>query len=538
MSAPDAPPRRPPSFLRVWLPVLLVALWALGVVGIWAWPDPDWAKVYRVVSTFGSAVLLLMLLGIWFVLFSGVRLWVRAVVVLAGVAALLFLPRALVREVHFSGNMVPVVHFRWEPPEQTWLSPADPSALRPVGDLSGAGPDDYPAYRGRRRDGIVQGPALARAWATPKRPVWRHPCGGGYAGFAIAGNAAVTIEQRAGQEVVACYDTATGQERWVYEHPARFSEAMGGDGPRATPTIADGQVYSLGATGHLACLDAATGSKKWSVEILDGEPNVAWGMSGSPLVYDNLVVVNPGRQSDAAKDRALVAYDRATGKLVWSAGNARAGYSSPQLATLAGRRQVLIFDAVGIGGYDAATGKELWRFDDWKTQQGINVAQPLVLDGDRVFISSAYGMGCAMLRVSEADGKWSVKPLWKTTKMRCRFTSPVAYQRHLYGLDEGILVCLDAADGSRKWRGGRYDHGQLLLSGDLLVILAEDGDLALAEATPAAARELGRFHALDGKTWNYPALAGGRAYVRNDHEMACYDLTAPAAPGASAKDTP
>ncbi len=535
MSVTDAPPRRPPTFLRFWLPFLIVGAWALGVVAIWAWPDPDWAKVYRVVSTFSSVVFLFLLLGVWFVLFSGVRLWLRVVVVLGGVAALVFLPGALIREVHFSGSMVPLVHFRWEPAEGTWLSPAAPSALPPIGDLSGAGPDDSPGYRGRDRDGAMKGPPLARVWRTPPRQVWRHACGGGYAGFAVAGNAVITIEQRAGQEAVACYDTGNGLERWVFNYPARFSEAMGGDGPRATPTVADGEVYALGATGHLACLDAATGKVKWQTEILDGEPNIQWGMSGSPLVYDNLVVVNPGRQSDQAKDHALVAYDRATGKPAWSAGNTRAGYSSPQLATLAGRRQVLIFDSTGIGGYDAATGKELWRFDDWKTNQGINVAQPIVLDGDRVFISSAYGMGCTMLQVAENG---SVKQLWKNTKMRCRFTTPVAYQGYLYGLDEGILVCLDAADGNRKWRGSRYDHGQLLLAGDLLVILAEDGDLALAEATPATARELGRFPALSGKTWDTPTLAGGKAYVRNDHEMACYDLAAPAGKGDGPKGAP
>src|SRR5207253_1242770 len=147
--------------------------------------------------------------------------------------------------------------------------------------------------------------------------LWRQPCGGGYAGFAVAGNLAVTIEQRRDQEAVVAYDTATGRERWAYAYPAQFTEQLGGPGPRATPTIAGRDVCSLGATGHLVCLDAATGQLKWAVDILTDNQNLTWGMSGSPLVYDNVVVVNPGAQTEAAKGRAVVAYHRATGKEIW-----------------------------------------------------------------------------------------------------------------------------------------------------------------------------------------------------------------------------
>src|SRR5262249_25050083 len=158
---------------------------------------------------------------------------------------------------------------------------------------------------------------------------------------------------------------------------------------------------SLGATGTLVCLDLTTGQVQWSINILEENDNVRWGMSGSPLVYDQVVVVNPGKQKESAAGRALVAYDRRTGKPVWSAGNTPAGYSSPMLTTLAGRRQILVFDGTGLGGYDADKGTELWRIP-WETMNGINVAQPQVLEGNRVFISAAYGMGCAMVEVSES----------------------------------------------------------------------------------------------------------------------------------------
>jgi outer membrane protein assembly factor BamB len=196
------------------------------------------------------------------------------------------------------------------------------------------------------------------------------------------------------------------------------------------------------------------------------------------------------------------------------------------LATLVGRRQILVFDGEGLNGYDAARGKELWGFP-WITQDGINVAQPLVLDGDRVFISSGYGVGCALLRIAESAQGWTVEKLWQNRRMRCKFTSPVAYQGFIYGLDDGILACLDQKNGNQRWRDGRYGHGQLLLVDGLLLILSETGRLALVEATPEGYHELTGFAALEGKTWNNPALAGGKAYLRNHEEMACYNLAAP-----------
>jgi outer membrane protein assembly factor BamB len=529
VAEPVATPPRRRSFFRFWLPLILLALYGLALAAVWGWQDPDWPRVNRVASSIGLTMLTLLLFGLWFVAFSGVRWWLRVLVVAAVVAVVVVGPRRVVRDYHFSGNMVPVVHFIWEKPGdeavETWRRQHADEKIDPPVDLAGDRATDYPGYRGRERDGVVHGPELARDWkSTPPRQLWRHPCGGGYAGFAIAGNNAVTIEQRGTNEAVVCYDTDTGLERWAHKYPAHFSEQMGGDGPRATPAIAGDDVYSLGAAGKLVCLEGATGKLKWQRDILEDNANIQWGMSGSPLVYEGFVVVNPGSQKTTAKYGGVAAFYRKTGELIWQAGKAKAGYSSPQLFTLAGKRQLLLFDGEGIAGYDPDKGTALWRHP-WKTQPEINVAQPIVLPGDRVFISSAYGMGCAMLQVSVDDSdNWSVKELWKKQTMRCRFTSPVADAEYLYGLDEGILVCLDPKDGSRKWRGGRYDNGQLLRSGDLLVILAEDGELALVEVSGEGAHELGRFAALKGNTWNYPALADGKAYVRNDHDMACYDL--------------
>jgi outer membrane protein assembly factor BamB len=524
-------PKAGRGVLRYWFPRVLIALEAINLAAIWVCPSDGFDQAGRISLTIMSLLLLTVLLAAWVMFFSGWKASLRLAVVGLPLAVAILGSLTLVRGVQFTGDMLPLLKFRWSGDHDTELEVhrrSQGAAATPI--VLDQGPTDFPEYRGVGRDGVVQGPPLARDWkAHPPRQIWRQPVGGGYAAFAIAGNSAVTIEQRRDQEAVVCYDTATGQERWVYSYPALFHETMGGDGPRATPTISGGDVYSLGATGMLVCLDAATGKKKWSHDILEGNSNIPWGMSGSPLVYDQIVVVNPGAQQPAARGRAVVAFDRATGQKVWSSGNSPAGYASPMLATLGGRRQLLIFDSDGFGGYDPSRGQELWRYP-WKTNPDVNAAQPLVLPGDRVFISSGYGHGCDLVHIEEVKGEWKATPVWPETpkrKLRCKFASPVAYQGYIYGLDDGFLACLDEATGERKWRDGHYGHGQLLLAGDVLLVLTENpGKLVLVEASPAGRHELASLRAISGdKTWNVPALADGKAYVRNSEEMACYDLT-------------
>lgn len=515
---------------RVWFAKGLIALTVLAEAALLFWPS-DFERIWRMVlAQILGALAAIFIVG-WFVFFSGAAGRRRGTVlglVLAGIAA----GALLVKRIEFTGDITPIFHWRFAKTHDDVLEadrekrsakssgPSDPAALADLAQAS------FPGYRGVARDGIVDGPPLAMDWSKePPRLLWRQPVGGGYSSIAIEGGLAVTLEQRREREVVVAYDVADGAERWKYEYPARFTETMGGDGPRATPTIAEGKVYSLGATGVLVCLDLASGTKKWKENVLEAhhDPNLTWGMSGSPLVYNKLVVVNPGAQAPQAADFALVALDRENGKRVWNAGTHKAGYASPMLATLGGKRQILIFDGVGVGGHDAETGAELWRYP-WTTQEGINVAQPLVLGEDRVFISSGYGVGGAVIQVEEKDGAWSAREIWKNILLRCRFTSPVLREGHIYGLNEGVLVCLDAKDGKRRWQGGKYRHGQILLNGDQILVLGEQGELALVKADPEKFTELARIQAIEGKTWNYPALAGGYAFVRNHLEMAVYDL--------------
>jgi outer membrane protein assembly factor BamB len=516
---------------RVGFPILLVILAIGAPTALWSIPQERMERGPRVFGTEAAWILALIGVQIWLLIYYrrvGFVYLALAAIVVGGMYTRII-------DVKNDGDLMPTsVHLKFLSTPASDLDHYRATYSAPVGDGKAVSlevsEEDMPAYRGVKRDGVAIGPALEHDWTkNPPKELWRHPVGGGYAGFAVAGNVAVTIEQRKGDEAVVCYDVDTGNERWVYSYPAEFTEPLGGPGPRATPTIYEGEVYSLGAKGHLACLDGATGKEKWHVNILEGNGNIMWAMSGSPLVYGNVVVVNPGVQVKSESLHALVAYDRKSGKLVWGSGDTKAGYASPMLATLAGVEQILLFDGAEIAGYAVADGKKLWSHP-WKTHQDINVAQPLVLDGHRVFVSSGYGVGCAMLQITKADSAWNVKELWRNTLLRLKMSSPVLYQGHIYGQDDGFLVCLDAETGERKWKGKRYGHGQILLAGDLIVVLAESGRLVLVEATPEAFREVASIRAIEGqtwprpRTWNYPALARGRVYVRNDIEMAAYEL--------------
>lgn len=503
------------------LPLFLVVLTAIGIGVLQFLPGevPD-LGMRNFVSLMAAMSALLILL-FWVLVLSGWRWVFRLIpVLLVGGAA------AAVEDVEFTGDMRPLFTWRGSPKRADVIKAArdkqPKSAAAPLAEMTAY---DWPSFRGGRGDGVALGYTLNLKWEhqAPKE-LWRQPCGAGYASFAVIGKSAVTIEQRGDKEVVVCYDADTGSERWVYEHADRFWEALGGEGPRATPTLADGDVYSVGAKGHFVRLDGQTGKPKWTVNILEGNENLMWGMAGSPLVFDDLVVVTPGAQSAAAKGKGVQAYLRDSGILKWSAGEHQGGYSSPVLATLGGHRQIIVFDGGGVSGYDADGKGELWR-QPWPVNQGINVAQPIVLDDEKVFISSGYSVGCALLKVTQSGGKWTVTTLWKNTNLKCKFTSPVRNGPNIIGLDEGVLTAVQWLTGERQWRFQRYGHGQVLLVGQNAVIQAEDGRLVIvpvsgAPGTPMEIKAITK----GGKTWNNPAFANGRLYLRNHEEMVCYEM--------------
>jgi outer membrane protein assembly factor BamB len=382
--------------------------------------------------------------------------------------------------------------------------------------------DDWTDFRGSHRDGRYEGSPIRSNWPSGGLPrLWRQPVGLGYASFVVAEGRAFTIEQRRHQEVVAAYAVDTGRELWTNGWDAEFTETLGGDGPRATPTYHDGRVYALGAAGELRCLDARSGALVWRHDILreNGAANLQWGMSGAPLIVDDKVVVLPG----GLGGKSVVAYHKITGQPAWSALDDPQAYTSPMLVTLGGVRQILVVSARRVMGLAVEDGRLLWEYP-WSTYNGISVAQPLLLGDDRIFMSASYGHGAAVFEVTRAGDRFATRTLWENSRMKNKFTSSVLRDGYIYGLDEAILACLDAATGELKWKGGRYGYGQVLLAGDRLIVTTEDGDVVLVKASPDRHEELARFSAVEGKTWNHPVVAGGRLFVRNIREMAAFDI--------------
>ena len=381
----------------------------------------------------------------------------------------------------------------------------------------------FPQYRGPQSQGRIEEEGLLASWPKGGPPeIYRQPVGFGYAGFVVGGGLAFTIEQRRENEVVVAYDFKTGTEVWTHAYPAAFVEQMGGDGPRATPTLDGARLYSLGAEGELVCLSAATGKVHWSRNILSETKsrNLEWGMSGSPLIVgEKVIVTGSGLGGDSA-----LAYEKSTGEPVWSSDVGQPSYASLVLAELVGRPQLLNFAGYALNGLDPETGVKLWTTEWRGNNNAINAAQPLLLGDDRVFISTGYGKGAAAFKIREVGDGLGVEELWTSIAMKNKFNSSVVVDGHIYGLDEGILACLDAETGKRVWKGGRYGHGQLLYAEGNLIVLGEKGQLALVRATPEKHQEISEFQAIRGKTWNNFALAGGLLLVRNGKEMSMFDL--------------
>jgi len=428
---------------------------------------------------------------------------------------------ALVRTGGVTGDSDSDFAWRWAvTPEQRLLAVADDDPIAPSDSMAAVTEADWPGFRGPGRDGVVRGVKIETDWAvSPPVELWRRPIGPGWSSFAVGGDFLYTQEQRGADEIVASYNVNTGEPVWRHRDAVRFWESNGGAGPRATPTLRDGRLYTFGATGLLNALNAGDGSVIWSrnVALDTGAEVPIWGFASSPLVVGDVVIVAAASQ--------LAGYDFATGEHRWSGEASREGYSSPHLLTIDGVEQVLLMRGAGLTSVAPADGTVLWRHPF----PGAPIVQPaLTANGDILIAPGGPtgGIGTRRITVTHGSGGWTAAERWTSIRLKSYFSDFVVHKGSAYGFDGSILASMNLEHGERNWKGGRYGHGQLVLlpDQDVLLVVTEEGELVLVAATPDQFTELARFPALEGKTWNHPVLVDDVLLVRNGQEMVAFRL--------------
>ena len=460
----------------------------------------------------------------------------------------------LVRVNGMTGTFTPAFSWRWSPtaedrllaslaasshrPAETRAADAAETTDTPAANAAAANPataitlapGDWPGFRGPARDGRLFGVEIATDWQkSPPKQLWRHLIGPGWSSFAVVGDRVYTQEQRGDDEMVVCYDAQDGAELWAHRDATRFSELVAGAGPRSTPTFDDGHIYALGGSGHLNCLDAATGAVLWSRDIVkdSGAALPQWGFSSSPLVVQGIVTVFAG----GPEGKSVLGYNAQTGELAWSAGDGKLSYCSTHLAHFDGVEQLLIATEHGVTSFEPETGKILW-VHYWPTETVARIVQPAVLNTSDLLIGTGMGIGTRRIHIGHDGEKWPTEEMWTSKSIKPYYNDMVIQGTYLYGFDGNIFMCVGWDDGKMRWRtrgsdnGAAYGNGQVLLLAEqnLLLILTESGEVALVEAQPEKFQEIARFKAIEGKTWNHPVIAHGKLFVRNAEEVACYEL--------------
>lgn len=438
----------------------------------------------------------------------------------------------MVRIGETDADIRPELSWRWEPTKlDTFQEERTKIAVvAPDGRAIVAAPGDWAEFRGPKRDSILRGVSIETDWAkSPPKLLWKHRVGPGWGTFSVVGDKIFTQEQvDENQEAVVCYLAKTGDRVWEHKYDARFYEQIAGVGPRGTPTVVDGQVYTFGGSGVLLCLDAAKGTPIWKRDVPadNGTKPQQWGYSSSPLVHRGVVVVF----ANGPNGKGTAAYRADTGEPAWTAGNGTFGYVSAHVANFGGADQILMFSDIGVESYRPEDGKILWTYS-WFTRQVNRVSQPAIVSDTDFVVGTGVGgdQGIRRVRVIKTGDTWTTETVWSTRNLKPYFNDGVVFDGHFYGFDDKSLACIDLKDGSRKWKTGtQYGHGQVLLLADTgtLVVQAVDGKVHLVRATPEEHDEIAKFPALAGKTWNHPVVAHGKLFVRNGIEAAAYELKA------------
>lgn len=387
---------------------------------------------------------------------------------------------------------------------------------------AGAGDDslprDWPQFRGPHRDGVAaQGPT---GWTEPgPRQLWRVPLGEGYSAVSVAGDAVYTMFADAENEYLAAFDRATGETRWRVRLAKRLDSMMG-NGPRSTPTVAGDRVYALGGSGDLVAVGATDGKELWRHNLPErfGSRAPQWGFATAPLVDGDLLVIEVG-----GTDGAFAGLDRETGALRWQSYERGGGYSSPIVMNIGGVKQYVFVPTAADKLVSLLPDGTVHWTHDWHAG---TIAMPVAVGDDAIFVSASNDIGGMLVRIREGAEGPVVEEVWRNREMKNHFSSSVAREGFLYGFDGGTLKCVDAATGERRWVKRGLGKGSLIAAGDRLVILSDGGKLVLAEATPEEYRELASAQVLAGKTWTAPVLAGSQLFLRDQTDMAAYDLNA------------
>jgi outer membrane protein assembly factor BamB len=517
MTELTGPSKRP---TRWWPFIGILCLACAALVYVWNFRDVPRQEKNINSAVIGIATLALSL--IWWTLFSRIKWRVRIAGVIL-VAACLVVGSQLFEITGVSGDLVPIIGLKSSSGSSASLPSNPPVQIKP---------DDMPPldlierpftqFLGSDRNTQIKGLNASpdHIQKIPKE-IWRQPIGDAWSGFVAMEGFVYTQEQTVDQESVTCYAVHNGKLIWRYDYPAAYESVIAGSGPRSTPALTENRIIAVGSTGQLTCLDRSSGELIWSHSVVeDNSAKVPeWGFSPSPLIWQEKVIVPSGMQGQDG----LRVYALDTGELERSYPQVPSSYSSPIVTTIADHEIILYFHDRGLAAFATDTDQKIWDHP-WGTSHP-DVALPVVLSNNRVFISSGYGVGCALLEIQSTEtGNWTIEERWKTMGMKAKFTNVVERDGYIYGLDDGIMACVNLETGERQWKQGRYGHGQILTLDNAILLLTERGDIVWLEINPTQAKELNRWHAIDGKTWNPPCLAWPYLLVRNNQEAVCFQF--------------
>ncbi|MHC4156473.1 MAG: PQQ-like beta-propeller repeat protein, partial [Planctomycetota bacterium] len=389
-----------------------------------------------------------------------------------------------------------------------------------AGCCSTAQAGDWPHWRGPSYNGISNETGWTTTWPQDgPKILWKASIGIGFSSVAVSEGRAYAMGNIKNTDVVYCFDAETGNEIWKHSYSQRLDPKYYEGGTLASPTVAEGQVYTISKDGKAFCLDAETGKQIWAKDVLKEFEikRTEWGCSGSPYITKDIVIFNVGSGG--------LALNKADGALVWQNGAGPGGYATAVPFTAGDQECIALFGFREVLGLVAATGKELWRHP-WKTRHDVHAADPIIVSDDTIFISSGYTNGCALLKIQMQGAQGSVSELWRNKNMRNKMNASVLWEGHIYGVDEkGELRCLSLKTGEPVWAEGGFDQGSLMIADGKLIVMAEKGNLVVVEASPEGYKVLSSADILTGKCWTVPVLANGRIYTRNAAgDMVCVDV--------------